>query len=140
MKKISYFTKNHVLEITLILCTCVLIALFINCWFIWKDTTSRAVTTISLVVVQFITGCVFPLFSRKQILDTYCKVYTKCCLAVLVVIWGMALIMNVDYWFLFWVISALLIAGSSFLGILIICGIEILKINTNILNNFLFPH
>ena len=140
MKKMFYFIKNNALNISLIFCTIVLIALFCTSWILWKDTSIRALTAIALIGAQFTLGSFLPTLSKKELFENYSKTFIICCLAILVTIWGASLITKIDYCFLFLVASAILVAGISLAGILIISGIEILNTHKKVINSIFFPH
>ena len=140
MERIFNFIENYVLEILLVFCTCVLIALYCGSWILWQDNSIRALSALALIALQLIVACCLPLFSKEQLLEHYSQIFVICCLSSLVIMWGLALIMKIDYCFLFLVMVTILTIIIILGGILIISGIEILKMQRRTFNEIFFPH
>ena len=137
--KVLPFIKNNVLEIILIFCTGVLIALYCCSWLSYQDLTIRAVIAFLLVLLEVAVGCGLSALSRKTVSENYIKTFIVSGLAVLVAIYVTVLITQISYYILF-LITATIITGIALLiGILIICTIEIIKLHGKSINAMFFP-
>ena len=140
MKNVLEFIKNNVLEILLIFCVGVFVILYCYGWLIYENIKIRALITLFLISIVLIFGCGLASFSRKQVSEQYFKAYTICYLSVLATTWILIGITPIDYSILPIIVHKILLMIATTVmvifiglsGILIITGIEILKIQKNI--------